>query len=78
MWCEFDEWEKHLTSDFTHHGGHKEKDVDQNLGYQSLRDHILSSHTTPSEADKPDGESKERGMPRTLCGTQLNDSGFLL
>lgn len=41
-------------SDFTHHGGHKEKDMDENVGYQSLRDHILSYHTTPSEADKPE------------------------
>lgn len=38
---------------FTHHGGHKEKDMDQNLGYQSLGDHTLSYHTTPSEADTP-------------------------
>lgn len=25
-----------------------------NLGYYSLRDHILSYHTVPPEADKPD------------------------
>lgn len=52
--------------------------MDQNLECQSLRDHILSYHTTPSEADKPESPKSMACLGCAVLHTakQLEFSGL--